>query len=217
MPSRERHIDRGTRLALRQRQRVGDELREARIGLGLSQEAVSAASGVSQSQISRIERGTLSSVTVEHLCRIGAVLGLDASIKFYPGGRALRDQGQIDLIGRFRGLVGTPLRCLAEVPMPIPGDQRAWDLMVVGGIPDVGLEAETKLRDCQAVQRRMTLKCRDSGIERVILLVADTHANRRAIRDADATLREMFPVPAREALRDLRSGRIPAGSSLIVL
>ena len=42
-------------------------------------------------------------------------------------------------------------------------------------------------------------KARDSGLGVVILVVADTRANRAAIRAAEVTLREMFPVPARVA------------------
>ncbi len=61
------------------------------------------------------------------------------------------------------------------------------------------------------------LKARDSSIEVVILLVAETRANRAAIRAAGAALAEMFPVPARVALRELRAGRVPDGSSLILL
>jgi transcriptional regulator with XRE-family HTH domain len=197
--------------------RAGDELREARVSLGLSQDAVGRACFLSQSQVSRIERGTLASVSLDQLCRVGAVLGLNTSLKFYPGGQPLRDQAQLNLLDRFRREVGTPLRCRSEVPIPIEGDLRAWDLQVVGGVVPIGLDAETRLRDCQAVERRLMLKARDSEIERIVLLVADTHANRRAIRDAGPTFAERFPVPARSALRELRAGRVPPGSSLILL
>lgn len=216
MPSRERPIDRGIRVSLHLRQGSGDELREARIGLGLSQRQVSRAGGLSQAQISRIERGRLVTVSLDQYCRIAAVLGLNASLKFYPGGRPLRDQGQLGLLDRFRPHVGVPLECRTEVQVQ-RGDPRAWDMCLFGGAVVVGLDAETRLRDCQAVQRRIMGKAGDSGISRVILLVADTHANRRAIREAGVTLNEMFPVPSHVALRELRAGRVPGGSSLIVL
>ena len=45
----------------------------------------------------------------------------------------------------------------------------------------VAVEAETVLDDLQATERRLSLKVRDGGIERVILLVADTRRNRRAL------------------------------------
>ena len=213
----QRLIDRGIRLSLRLRQFAADELREARVGLGLSQEAVGRAAGLSRHQVSRIERAVLPSVTLEQLCRIGAVLGLDLSIKFYPGGQPLRDQGQMGLLERFRRQVGRPIRCRTEVAVPIEGDKRAWDMWIDSGSRAAGVEAETKLRDCQAVQRRIALKARDSHLAVTILVVADTHANRAAVRAAAESLAEMFPVPARVALRELRAGRIPTGSALILL
>ena len=217
MSTRQRLVDRGIRLSLRLREMAGTEFREARIGLGLSQAAVANASGLSRTQVSRIERAVLATVTLEQLCRIASVLGLEAGLRFYPGGQPLRDQAQVNLIERFRPHVGTPLRCRTEVPVPIEGDRRAWDVCVVGGPDTIGVEAETRIRDWQAVQRRITLKARDSGIDKVILLVADTHANRTALRAAGSTLHEMFPVPARTALRELREGRIPEGSAVILL
>ena len=54
-------------------------------------------------------------------------------------------------------------------------------------------------------------------IEVMILVVADTHANRAAVRAAAESLAEMFPMPARVALRELRAGRVPEGSALILL
>ncbi len=167
--------------------------------------------------MSRIERGVLATVSLEQLCRIASVLGLDLSLKLYPGGAPLRDQGQTHLIDRFRPYVGKPLALRSEVPVPIAGDQRAWDLHVIGAPKLVGVEAETRIVDSQALQRRIALKARDSGIEQVILLVSDTRANRAAIRAAEASFREMFPVPARDALRALREGRDPGGWSLILL
>jgi transcriptional regulator with XRE-family HTH domain len=217
MPTRERPIDLGIRLSTRLRQLVADELRQARIGFGLSQGSVGRACGISQPQVSRIERALAPSVGIEQLCRMSIVLGLDLSIKFYPGGAPLRDKAQLALLGRFRTHVGLPLRCQTEVPVPLIGDRRAWDMTILGARARVGLEAETRLRDCQAVQRRIALKARDSGIDQVILLVSDTHANRAAIQAAEASLREMFPIPARAALRALRAGRDPGGSAIILL
>jgi transcriptional regulator with XRE-family HTH domain len=187
------------------------------LALCLSQAFVAHASGLSQSQVSRIERGVLATLSIEQLCRIASVIGLDLSVKLYPGGAPLRDQGQTNLIDRFRPHVGPPLGLRAEVPVPIDGDRRAWDLQIVGAPKLIGLEAETRIVDCQALQRRIALKARDSNIERVILLVSDTRANRAAIRAAEASFREMFPVPARDALRALREGRDPGGWAIIML
>jgi len=80
----------------------------------------------------------------------------------------------------------------------------------------VGVEAETRVRDAQAVGRRINLKQRDGELDHVILLVAGTRANRRALAVASG-LFTAFPISQRDCLRALREGRDPGGSSIIVL
>jgi hypothetical protein len=90
--------------------------------------------------------------------------------------------------------------------------------MVVGGGPKLfGGEVETRLRDWQALGRRITLKMRDSGIDQVILLVSASRSNREALRVAEASMAAMFPIPARVALKALGEGRDPGGSVIIML
>jgi hypothetical protein len=151
------------------------------------------------------------------VARLASILGLDLSVKFYPAGQPLRDQAHLELIARFRARLGPGLVVRTEVPVPIAGDARAWDVVVDGAPKLIGTEAETRLRDCQALERRIALKARDSGIDRVILLVSGTRANRAALRVAQASLHAMFPIPARVALRALAEGRDPGGSAIIML
>lgn len=110
-----------------------------------------------------------------------------------------------------------------EVPLPIDNDERAWD-GVVGGLrgPREGqgslpTEAETRIHDVQAQFRRIELKARDSGFEHVIVVIADTAANRAAIKAAAAILADRFPVTARRALAALGRGGHPGGSALVFL
>ena len=56
MAARERPVDRGQRLGSAALRSIGDGLRLARTGLGLSQAAVAAAVGMSPTELSRIER-----------------------------------------------------------------------------------------------------------------------------------------------------------------
>jgi transcriptional regulator with XRE-family HTH domain len=217
MSTRERRLDRGIRLARQIRLAVGTELRESRIAAGVSQAVLAAATGLSKSQISRIERGLLVTVSIEQLSRMASVLGLDLSVRLFAGAGPLRDEAQLRLLGRFRKGLHPSFRVRSEVPTRIAGDQRAWDLVLDGPTLPFGVEGEMRLRDCQAVQRRILLKARDSSVERVILVVADTRANRAAVREAGMSLSEMFPVPARVALRSLAEGRDPGGWALILL
>ena len=81
----------------------------------------------------------------------------------------------------------------------------------------IPVEAETRLYDSQALQRRLALKMRDGAAERLVLLVADTRSNRAALTGSGTGLTEMFPLPARAALAALRRRHDPGGSAIVVL
>jgi hypothetical protein len=95
------------------------------------------------------------------------------------------------------------------------GDKRAWDRTMRGAGLTIGIEAETRPTDMQELQRRLALKKRDGGVDRLILLLADTEWCRRLIRlnDLDAAL----PVPGKVALRALAEGRDPGGDAAILI
>lgn len=79
------------------------------------------------------------------------------------------------------------------------------------------IEAETVIRDAQALGRRSALKMADSGRPCVILLIADTRTNRAALRIAGPMLRATFPLSQADVLAALAVGRQPAGSGIVVL
>lgn len=115
---------------------------------------------------------------------------------------------------RLRPHIHPGLTCRTEVTLPIPGDLRAWDLLIEGPGWRIAVEAETVLDDLQALERRLHRKQRDGGMDVVLLLVADTRRNRRAIEAAPASFAE-FSRDARATLRVLRAGT-QAGISAIV-
>jgi hypothetical protein len=51
----------------------------------------------------------------------------------------------------------------------------------------------------------------------VILLVADTRRNRRVLRGVGELIAARFPLDTREVLRQLRAGRIPDQSGIVLL
>jgi transcriptional regulator with XRE-family HTH domain len=216
MANRERAVDVGAARGRELRQQLPAEARAGRLGAGLTQTEVARAVGMSRSQYSRLERG-LAPLDVEVLARLFAVLGMELSVRAYPIGDAVQDAGQLALLDRFRRLCHPSIRWRTEVPMPQPGDRRAWDLVGTGPALRVALDAETRLRDLQGIDRRLRLKQRDSGFERVILLVADTRSNRAVVREHAAWVSERFPMPGRRALELLRAAVEPDEDSLILV
>ena len=67
----------------------------------------------------------------------------------------------------------------------------------------------------QELQRRVQLKKRDGGVDRLILVLADTEWCRRLIRLND--LADTFPIPGRAALRALAEGRDPGGDAIVLI
>ena len=223
MPTRDRPIDRAARTVHADLLRIGSELRIARVAAGLSQCRIGERVGLSASQISRVERGLAPRSSLTHLVQIGAVVGLDVRIRAYPAGDAVRDAGHLRVIERLRQRLHPRISVRLEVPLPIAGDRRAWDAWL-GGLIDVAgrrndlpAEVETRIVDAQAQLRRLTVKMRDSGVETVLLVIADTPANRRAVAAAWTSISAMFPVSARAAMAALADGRYPAGSCLVFI
>jgi hypothetical protein len=78
------------------------------------------------------------------------------------------------------------------------------------------IEAETRIDDVQALERRISAKQRDLKLGRVILLVSDTRHNREVVAQIP-TLRSRFPVSTRACLAALRQGRDPGGDAIVFL
>lgn len=194
---------------------IGQEIHAARVARGLSQSAIAAVAAVDQAEISRIERGTCPGVTIRAPARLAATVGLELSIKLYPAGQPLRDRAHIALLERFRRTVGAGWSWAAEVPLPIPGDKRAWDRVIRGAGVVIGVEGETRPTDIQELARRLPLKKRDGRVDRLILVLTDTEWCRRLVRLND--LDEALPVPGRVALKALAEGRDPGGDALVLI
>ncbi len=218
MAVKERPADIGSRRARRIVSELGRELHDARLEHGLSQAAVATAARISRSQMWRIERGDVPFVPLANLARLMAVVGLELSVRAYPAGPPIRDGAHRALIERLRARVSAGIAWRFEVPLPIIGDQRAWDAVLLIGTQQVAIEAETRPRDVQALQRRVALKRRDDpGIGAVVLLLADSRHNRKLVRDESTALRADLPVAGDVVLEALAKGRDPGGSGLVLV
>jgi transcriptional regulator with XRE-family HTH domain len=217
MATRERRLDRGREQAARIIRATAGEIRQTRRGSGLSIRTVASSVGMSESTFGQIERSELPEVTVAQLATACAAVGLRFSARSYPDGDPIRDAGQIQLLERFRRELPNSVAWRTEVPVPVPGDLRAWDGHCRFGAVVVGVEAETRVIDVQALDRRIGLKARDADVAIVILVVADTVTNRRRLRDHREALRASFPLDTRAVLAAVRDGRSPAASGIAVL
>lgn len=196
---------------------LGEELRAARLLAGLSQRAVGRAARVSQATVSRAERGIPPFPDLIVMATLARVVGLDLSVRCFPSAGPLRDVAHVRLLDRFLARVATGVGRRLEAPIRLPGDQRAWDVLLVVGGMRIGVAAETRLRDAQALVRREQAKARDDGVDLLLLVVADTLANRLALRDARDVLSADLPMRTRDVLWALGRGQAPSGSGIVVV
>ena len=156
-------------------------------------------------------------VAVSDLAQFAGAVGLQLGLRMYPGGEALRDAGQTRLLERFRRHLHSGTRFRFKVPLPMPGDPRAWDMLLRGNVWRCGVEAETGPRDGQALNRRLELKRRDGEVDHVLLILPNTRRVRAFLGETGALLRTNLPGDQKVVLARLASGEDPGTSAILVL
>ncbi len=193
---------------------LAEEIRRARLEHGLSQEAVARAVRISRPQLGRIERGENKAVSVLALARVVAVLGLELSVRAYPAGQPIRDAAHRALLDRARAAIGSRAVWTNERPIGGSDDLRAWDAMARYKLVGVGVEAETRVSDLQALQRRVMLKLRDDPPTAFVLLVlANSRHNRDVVRGNEAAILADFRILTVGELATWQ----PEGNALVLL
>lgn len=203
--------------AIRLRFELGREIRPARLEAGTSLRTAAARAGISHTQFRRIELGMVQRLSVTQGGIACAAVGLRLHARAVPGSGKALDAGQLKVLARLQATLPASVQLRREVPIPMPGDRRAWDGMLGLAPDETPVEAETHLRDVQALDRRAALKLRDSGERAMVLLVADTPHNRHMLELYREDLRASFPLNTREMLQSLRAGRTPPASGIVVL
>jgi transcriptional regulator with XRE-family HTH domain len=222
VPLRTRALDRGTARGRTLVQQLCRELEEARLDRGLSYATLGRALGLTGQQVGRICRGQSPEIAIVRIAQLYALVGLDLSARGFASGQPLRDAGHVALLNRFKARLGFGLSWRTEVPIAsasIDGrrDFRAWDA-VVGGVGwEIGIEAETHVRDLQALERRLALKQRDGDMPVLILVLGDTRHHRELMSGAGMALRSAFPTTARAALRCLGRAESPASNAVVLV
>lgn len=222
MPTRDRPIDRAALRTAHELARIGDEVRIARLGCGLSQALVARAAGGSQAQVSRLEHGSVRHVDMVMLSRVLAATGLRLSIRTFPDGSPIRDAGHVALLRRLRERLSPVWTWRIEVPVRAATDQsdqgierRRWDAVArINGVA-VAFEAETRLYDAQAQLARALSKQAAGSVDRLVLVIAETHHNRRVLGEIGPVVRGDFPIQPRVMLAALSEGRDPGGNGIV--
>lgn len=217
MGSRERRVDIGAARGRAMTADVLGEIRAARLDRAIGSQDVARAVGLSPAQYSRIERGQTPCVSVLQLSTIASAVGLDLAVRCFPAGQPLRDAAHAALLERMRVRLHPSLRFATEVLLPTPADRRAWDAVIIGPDWRLGIEAETRPRDRQALERRLALKERDGDVTGIVLLLLDSRHNREFVRAHREAMAERFPIGSRRALELLRDGAYPGGNAIILL
>lgn len=218
MTTRSRAVDAARRTWHHRRVEIGLELRVSRLTAGASQTAVGAAIGVSASEVSRRELGNAPRVTAASLCEHAAAVGLKLVFSMYPAGGAVRDEAQLRYIHRFLGRVSATFQRQLEAVIPLPGDLRAVDILLRAPGTVIAVEVITRLSDVQAQTRAAQLKARDVGATHLVIVIADTHANRRALDAARSALTAGgWDLDSRRVLRALGAGLPPERNAVVAI
>ena len=219
MATAERRYQRARRRAQTTLTDVAREIRDARLMAGTSQAAVAKAARISRSNVSRIEAGKMAHLSIAEAVILADAVGLDLSVKAYPGRSPTRDAGHATKLLDFLAHVAQPLRFSLEVALPAREDvieQRAWDAMIFSPEGDIGIELEMRLYDLQAQARRILLKWRDGGSDRLLLLIANTASNRAVLRLYPEYLVDLPRLSKATVLTQIGKGeRPPSGHVLI--
>lgn len=212
-------MERAEWLVRRDLEELGNDLRDARLASGLTLREVGRAAGVSPQTVLRTERIRFpSDPSSAAVARHAAAVGMRVRIKAYPDGEPVRDAPQLELARRFRSRLSRSMPMAYEVPVSDrPGDLRAWDAVVELPGCRCAIEFVTRFHDCQAQLRAFQLKLRDGTVDRLIVVVKATHANRRALMVARDVVQAALPLGTRPVLAALAAGRDPGANGIVLL
>jgi hypothetical protein len=170
--------------------------------------------------ICRVEAGG-ASADLASMTRLARGVGHRLSLRLFPAdGVRLRDSGQLalaELIGR---AAHRSWRVRLEVPVALPPDRRAADMVLDRPGAVILIEIERWLRDFQAQLRAAQLK-RVALAEQLgrpvwlVMAIPDTMAARHAIAPHAEIVRAVLPLTSRRTWASVRSGEPLAGDALL--
>ena len=174
----------------------------------MTRASASRRAGVARSTWDRIEAGD-PAVTVAALTAAADAVGLDLVLQMYPGREpSLRDSGQMAMAQSLAELAAPAWRASFEEPAGEHG--RAIDLVLWGPDEILAVEIERQLVDWQSQLRRWSAKrdwlaAQHARPVRLVVMVAETHGNRAALRPFASVTERTFPAGTRAVLQAIRS------------
>jgi transcriptional regulator with XRE-family HTH domain len=201
--------------------RTGQELRELRLGLGVSQAEVARVVGVSRSVISELEAGD-PTVGLEIRRRAAIALGADLRINVYPGATPLlHDAAHARLVERLLRRRHRCWRAQTEARVPGPG-RSSTDVRLEAFGAIVAIEVETRIRAWDAVVRRCQEKrerIQDAlggrAVVHAVLCLPPTRHHRQLVAALGESARLTFPVPSERLRRALEEGTAWPGDGIL--
>ncbi len=206
-------LQQGDRELRRTAFRFGEDYRELRLRIGVSQRAVAIAIDVDRSVITRLEQGD-SSVGPAIRARACAVLGADFRMQLYPERSAMiYDAAHARLVERVIAMAATDWKVEPEASLP---GRRSVDLCLWSALCVVLVEVESRIRRLEEIQRELHAKreaarvrFRSDRCVHVVLAVPPTHHHRALVRAHPALVAATFPVRATEIRHALAAPRQP--------
>ena len=198
---------------------IGDEFREARLSSAWTQQQVADVVGMSRSRYIQVEAGRAMHMTIVEASQNQRRPGPDLAVRVYPGAGPMRDAAHADRLSQLIGGAQPPLRVLREQPLPVSSErfeQRAWDALIVGGGLRTAVEMEMRVRDAQALERRLRLKRRDDPTDRFVLALADTSGNRSLIASVPGFMADLPRLGPSRVVRALTEGRHPPTCLVVI-
>jgi transcriptional regulator with XRE-family HTH domain len=187
---------------------LGEDTRQMREDAGLSQSAVARAAGIAQSHLSEIEAGT-TEPGLAVLGRIGAVLGVDLSIRYFANaGPRVRDRLQLPMVEAILEIAHPRYRREVEVGVWRPA-RGVIDLVLHDQTQPVSVASEVHSHIRRAEQQIRWAKEKADALaatpemqgRRVhrLLVLRNTASTRELLRAAPATFAAEYPGKAIEA------------------
>ena len=213
--------------------RVGRSLRALRVRRRLRQADVAAKAGISRSQYSRIERGSLRGLPVGDLQSACAALGADMDVRVRWHGEGLDrllDAAHADLVNRtVRLLTDAGWESAVEVTFNEYGERGSVDLL--GWRADVHallvIEVKSVIPDAQATISAHDRKRRLAGVIGTargwkptvvgsLLVVADSSTSRERVHDLGDLFGKAYPERSTVVRRWLRNPSGPLAGLLFL-